>query len=201
MRKGPSYVSRAVDRGRSAFRGQRVGAEPPRLKDCPLACHGRAKELCVKPDWEQAVRRGDLQCLGRLLAAGVDINARDRYGQTALMIAAHKGKSGVVRFLLKYGAGLDYTAKYGLSALMLAVIGGHADIVRALVEAGADLTIRGTGAPGFAGKTALELATAQGHFDMAALLRGSSPLPSSSAGEAEVPAQGDAPCCNGSGGS
>jgi ankyrin repeat protein len=128
----------------------------------------------VKPDWEQAVRRGEIECLRRLLAAGADINARDRYGQTALMIAARKGESSVVRFLLKNGAGLDYTAKYGLSAMMLAVIGGHADIVRALVEAGADPSIRGTGAPGFAGKTALELATARSRFDMAALLRGSS---------------------------
>jgi uncharacterized protein len=152
--------------------------------DDPFACHGREKELWVKPDWEQAVRRGDLECLRRLLTAGADINAYDRYGQTALMIAARNGESSVVHFLLNNGAGLDYTAKYGLSALMLAVIGGHADIVRALVEAGADLTIRGTGAPGFAGKTALELATAQNRVDMAAMLRGSSRPPSSSAGEA-----------------
>jgi uncharacterized protein len=173
---------RAVDLGRSAFSGERVGAEPPRLKDYPLACHGKAKELCVKPDWEQAVRRGDLECLRRLLTAGADINSRDKYGQTALMIAARTGESSVVRFLVNNGAGLDYTAKYGLSALMLAVIGGHADIVRALVEAGADLTIRGTGAPGFAGKTALDLATAQSRSDLAAMLRGSSRPQSSSAG-------------------
>jgi uncharacterized protein len=138
----------------------------------------------VKADWEQAVRRGDLECLKRLLTAGADINARDRYGQTALMIAARNGESSVARFLMENGAGLDYTAKYGLSALMLAVIGGHADIIRALVEAGADLTIRGTGAPGFAGKMALELATARSLCDMAALLRGSSRPQSSGAGQA-----------------
>jgi uncharacterized protein len=125
----------------------------------------------VQRDWEQAVRRGDVKCLRRLLTAGAEINARDRYGQTALMIAARGGKSSVVHLLLENGAALDYTAKYGLSALMLAVIGGHIDIVRALVEAGADLTIRGTGAPGFAAKTALDLATAQSRFDLAELLR------------------------------
>ena len=90
------------------------------------------------------------------------------------MIAAQRGESSVVRFLLENGAALDHTAKYGLSAVMLAVIVGHADIVRALVEAGADLNLRGTGAPGFAGKTALELATARGQADMVAVLRGSS---------------------------
>jgi len=90
------------------------------------------------------------------------------------MIAAQRGESGVVRLLLEKGAALDHTAKYGLSALMLAVIAGHADIVRALVEAGADPSLRGAGAPGFAGKTALELATARGQADMVAILRGSS---------------------------
>jgi ankyrin repeat protein len=128
----------------------------------------------VQPDWEQAVGQGDLERLEHLLTAGAAINARDRYGQTALMIAARQGEVKVVRLLLNYGAGLNYTAKYGLSALMLAVIGGHADIVGALVEAGADRSIRGTGAPGFAGKTAWELAVAQSRFDMAAMLGGSS---------------------------
>ena len=125
-------------------------------------------------EWEQAVRRGDVECLRRLLMAGADPNARDRHGQTALMIAAHTGESRVVGFLLENGAALDHTAKYGLSALMLAVIAGHAEIVRALVEAGADRTLRGTGAPGFAGKTALELATARGRCDMAEALGRSS---------------------------
>lgn len=121
----------------------------------------------MEHEWEQAVRRGDVETLRRLLTAGADINARDRHGQTALMIAAQDGQAGMVRFLVEHGAALNHTAKYRLSALMLAVIRGHADIVRTLVEAGADLTIRGTGAPGFSGKTALDLATAQGRFDIA----------------------------------
>jgi ankyrin repeat protein len=123
--------------------------------------------------WEQAVRRADLEALKRLLS-GLDIDARDRHGQTGLMIAAHNGHANVVAFLVDHGAELNHTAKYGLSALMLGVIGAHIEIVRMLVTAGADRTIRGTGAPGFAGKTALDLATAQGRSDMADLLKGSS---------------------------
>lgn len=45
-----------------------------------------------------------------------------------------------------------------------------ADIVQALVHAGADRAIRGTGAPGFAGKTALDLAVARGSTPMVAIL-------------------------------
>ena len=54
---------------------------------------------------------------------------------------------------------------------MLAVISGHADIVRTLVRAGADSTLRRTGAPGFSGKTASDLATAQGRLDIVELLK------------------------------
>lgn len=43
---------------------------------------------------------------------------------------------------------------------MLAIIAKHSDIARMLVRAGADLRIRGSGAPGFAGKTAYDLAVA-----------------------------------------
>ena len=122
-------------------------------------------------EWEQAARQGDLETLGRLLAAGTDINARDQYGQTALMIAAQGGESDVVTFLVEHGALLNHTAKYGLSALMLAVIGGHLGVVKILATAGADVTIRGSGAPGFAGKTAFDLAVAQGRQDIANVLR------------------------------
>src|SRR5207248_8244131 len=63
--------------------------------------------------------------------------------------------------LIVQGAALDHTAKYGLSALMLAAVRGHTDVVSRLIDAGADVSLRGTGAPGFAGKTALDLATAR----------------------------------------
>jgi len=51
--------------------------------------------------------------------------------------------------------------------VMLAVIAGHKEIARALAHAGADLTLQGTGAPGFAGKTAADLAAALCWNDLA----------------------------------
>jgi ankyrin repeat protein len=122
----------------------------------------------VTREWEAALHRGDLQLLEQLLDDGTDINALDRLGQTSLMIAAHHGQAAVVRLLVTRGAALDRSAKYRLTALMLAVIGGQADVVRLLVDAGADRTIRGTGAPGFDGKTALDLARAAGRSDLEA---------------------------------
>ena len=122
-------------------------------------------------EWEEAVRRGSIPELLRLLADGADIDARDRRNQTALMLAAAQGHGHVVGWLVERGAALDHTAKYGLSALMLAVVRGHVEVVRILAGAGASLSLLGTGAPGFAGKTALDLAIARGDPDTVEILR------------------------------
>jgi hypothetical protein len=116
----------------------------------------------VTPQWENAVHRGGVRELTELLALGADVDAKDRHGHTALMIAARDGRQDVVGLLVKHGAALDHTAKYGLSAVMIAVVRGHAAVVRTLAEAGASLSLRGTGAPGFAGKTAVDLASGIG---------------------------------------
>jgi ankyrin repeat protein len=122
-------------------------------------------------EWEDAVHRGSIEELQRLLVGGFDIDARDRHGQTALMLAAVEGSNPVVRWLVERGATLDNTAKYGLTALMLAVIRGHVDVARTLTDAGASTGFRGTGAPGFAGKTAWDLAIARGEPQMIEVLR------------------------------
>lgn len=116
----------------------------------------------MDPEFERAAIAGDAAALETRLKAGADVNARDRYGQSALMLAAHRGHLDFVQVLLRHGASLDVTAKYGLSALMLAIVGGHEAVARALAQAGADRALRGTGAPGFAGKTARDLAQERG---------------------------------------
>lgn len=109
-------------------------------------------------DWKAATRTGDVVQLQSLLDGGEDINAKDEHGQTGLMIAAREGHTAAVRWFIEHGADLNHTAKFNLSALMLAVINGRDAIVAILVEAGADRSIQGAGAPGFAGKTALDIA-------------------------------------------
>jgi uncharacterized protein len=126
----------------------------------------------VTREWQDALGRGDAHALEQLLDRGADINALDRHSQTSVMIAAHQGHAAVVRLLAGRGAALDRCAKHHLTALMLAVIGGHLEVVRVLVDAGADVTVRGSGAPGFDGKTALDLAKAAGRRDIEACLAG-----------------------------
>jgi uncharacterized protein len=122
-------------------------------------------------DWEQAAQSGDVAVLRRMLRSGHNVDAIDGHGLTALMRASHEGRADAVTLLIAQGAALDHTSKFGLSALMLAVICGHSRIARALVTAGADTAIRGTGAPGFLGKTAADLADEQGNKRLATFIR------------------------------
>jgi ankyrin repeat protein len=74
------------------------------------------------------------------------------------MLAALHGHLELAQLLVQRGANLDVAAKFNLTALMLAIVNLHEDIAVALIEAGADLEHRGSGAPGFAGLSALDLA-------------------------------------------
>jgi uncharacterized protein len=131
----------------------------------------RLRPVTTRHDWEGASRAGDVATLKRMLARGHEIGARDGFGQTALMRAAHAGERAAVEWLVERGAPLDHTSKFGLSALMLAIVAGHPQIARLLVKAGADTSIRGTGAPGFSGKSAADLAEERGDRRLADYIR------------------------------
>jgi ankyrin len=58
-----------------------------------------------------------VEAIGLLLAAGVDVNAADSNGRTALHGAAQKGYDQVVRFLVSKGGTLDVKDRRGFSPL------------------------------------------------------------------------------------
>jgi hypothetical protein len=120
--------------------------------------------------WERAVSHGDVEGVLDMLQTGTDVDARNAHNQTALMIAAQRGHLRIVDALVEAGAALNATAKYGLSALMLAVVAGHEAVAARLVQAGADVTLLGSGAPGFAGKTVKDLAVERGMREVVAIL-------------------------------
>ena len=84
--------------------------------------------------WE-AARRGDAAAVTALLDKGADVNAKFRYGATALFKAAERGNVEVVKVLLARGA--DVKVKdtfYGATALSWALQNNHFEVVRAIVE-------------------------------------------------------------------
>jgi len=84
--------------------------------------------------WE-AVRKGDLALVTSLLDQGADVNAKFRYGTTALFKAAERGHLEIVKLLLARGA--DVTVKdtfYGATALSRALDTDHVEVVTALLQ-------------------------------------------------------------------
>ncbi|HEX6186830.1 MAG TPA: ankyrin repeat domain-containing protein [Pyrinomonadaceae bacterium] len=84
----------------------------------------------------EAVRRGDAAAVTTLLDKGADVNAKFRYGATALFKAAERGNSDIVKLLLARGA--DATVRdtfYGAKAMTWA-LGDNikVDLVGALLE-------------------------------------------------------------------
>lgn len=83
----------------------------------------------------EAVRKGDAAAVTALLDKGADVNAKFRYGQTALFKACERGHANVVKVLLDRGA--DTTVKdtfYNSTARYWAISNNHAEIVRLLFE-------------------------------------------------------------------
>jgi ankyrin repeat protein len=168
-------VERLLDHGADPNEITRIDEIETPLEVAERAGHAAVVEklrpLTDRLDWEHAARDGDLRVLQRMRGTGHDIDATDGFAMTALMRAAHEGHLAVVEWLVDEGADLDHTSKFHLSALMLAVIAKHGSVARRLTRAGADVSITGSGAPGFAGKTAADIAEDAGDVRLAAYIR------------------------------
>ena len=95
--------------------------------------------ICSKSGLEliYAARWCDTPTVNALLKRGVDVDHKDKFGETALMHAARAGASDIVLLLAgPRGAGADVTCANtsGETALMLAAQRGMTDIVRVLLR-------------------------------------------------------------------
>lgn len=167
------------------------------LRDSPASIRllaGRGANMDVRPYGNAtplgiAIAEDNFAAAIALAEAGAAVDARNGdEGLTALMLAAGReptqfslgaGRRRVTRFdpqypttldlaraLLARGAGIDARSKAGLTPLMLAAAKDQVPVVGLLVQSGADAKLVSP-----AGKTALDIAVANGNHQSAALLR------------------------------
>ena len=110
---------------------------------------------------------GDAAKLRELLdAEGVNVDAQDEEGRTALHFAAGYGELECAKLLLAKGAAVDLVDNNKNTALHYAAGYGQAESVKLLLEGGAD-----KGAKNEDDKTALEVAELNEHAEVVALLK------------------------------
>ena len=84
----------------------------------------------VRPgDWPAAAKKGDTDRVQALLKAGAELEAKDRDGRTALMLAAQYGRTDTVRLLLARGANAGARDRRGWNAYMLALLSPSGGII------------------------------------------------------------------------
>src|SRR5215475_5000271 len=107
-----------------------------------------------------AAERRDQAGIRALLQTGVDVNASQVDGTTALHWAAYNEDAELVALLLRAKANVNAVNRYGVPPLALACTNGNAAIVKLLLEAGADANTTMKG-----GETVLMLASRSGNVE------------------------------------
>jgi len=90
--------------------------------------------VCASNGWE-----GHIPMINVLLDAGVDINYKDSWGQSALFLAAYNGHHAIVKLLLERGAMADIYTKQGESPFEIAASKGYLPIMKTLIAHGATI--------------------------------------------------------------
>jgi ankyrin repeat protein len=82
----------------------------------------------------QAASDGNAAEVERLLSVGVNVNTKDKWGWTAMSMAAYGGHAEVARVLISHGASLDHEDVDHDTPLTLARNKGHRALVMMIEE-------------------------------------------------------------------
>ena len=125
----------------------------------------RRRDLPYMPLFSWTITAGHATLLRLLLDRGVDIEVKDKNGQTPLHRAAEVGNEAVVRLLLDKNAKTEEKDHWRRTALHWAAIEGHEPVARLLIDHWAS-----TDTDDGAGMMALQLAAQKGHLNVVRLL-------------------------------
>jgi len=107
----------------------------------------------------EAAHADDVAAMARLVAAGADVRAANRYGVTPLWLASLNGSAAAIELLLKAGADANTVLPGGETVLMTAARTGRVGAVTVLLRHGASVNAKEE----WRGQTALMWAAAEGH--------------------------------------
>jgi len=83
----------------------------------------------------------DAKLVQLLLAAGADVNAKDQYGSTPLLIAIKEHNHEVVKLLLDAGADVNISEQWGDTPLLIALKENNNEVAKLLLKAGAKVNV------------------------------------------------------------
>ena len=85
---------------------------------------------------------GNLDAVNQHIKAGTDLNKKDQYGSTPVIIAATFGKTDVAKALIEAGADVNLTNNDGSTPLHGAAFLCRVEIVKMLIDNGAEKDIK-----------------------------------------------------------
>jgi ankyrin repeat protein len=125
LRKHGGKTGEELEGGESV--AEATQPEPPTGKTPDISIHGAAGA---------AGRKGNIEAVKQHLAAGTDVDARDRQDKTPLQHAAYWGHKEIVELLIAKNADINAKDEDGRTALDWAVSGGKKEIADLLRKHG-----------------------------------------------------------------
>ncbi len=107
---------------------------------CPLQIRSQVQP--TDTNLHLAVLQGNLELVKKIVKSGSNLNEKDPYGSTPLIIASTFGKVAIAKLLIEEGADLSIANNQGSTPLHIAAFFCHEEIAEHLLNKGADKSLR-----------------------------------------------------------